>query len=93
MVAADQYWGIFNLQGLVFMGLYLLGIVAALGAGWIFNKILKTTGIDNTGAVHRRQLNNSQYASVADNFIRCLELIGENVSTNFKNINLAFVPT
>ncbi len=42
VVAADQYWGIFNLQGLVFMGLYLLGIVAALGAGWIFNKILKT---------------------------------------------------
>ncbi|HFC01048.1 MAG TPA: ferrous iron transporter B, partial [Phaeodactylibacter sp.] len=42
VVAADQYWGIFNLQGLVFMGLYLLGIVTALGAGWIFNKILKT---------------------------------------------------
>ncbi len=42
VVAADQYWGIFNMQGLVFMGLYLLGIVAALGAGWVFNKILKT---------------------------------------------------
>jgi len=42
VVAADQYWGMFNLQGLVFMGLYLLGIVAALGAGWVFNKILKT---------------------------------------------------
>lgn len=42
VVAADQYWGFFNMQGLVFMGLYLLGIVAALGAGWVFNKILKT---------------------------------------------------
>lgn len=42
VVAADQYWGVFNMQGLVFMGLYLLGILAALGAGWVFNKILKT---------------------------------------------------
>ena len=42
VVASDQYWGIFNMQGLVFMGLYLLGIVAALGAGWVFKKILKT---------------------------------------------------
>jgi len=42
VVAADQYWGVFNIQGLVFMGLYLLGIIAALGAGWVFNKILKT---------------------------------------------------
>ncbi len=42
VVAADQYFGVFNMQGLVFMGLYLLGIVAALGAGWVFNKILKT---------------------------------------------------
>ena len=42
VVAADQYFGMFNIQGLVFMGLYLLGIIAALGAGWVFNKILKT---------------------------------------------------
>jgi len=42
VVAADQYWGWFNMQGLVFMGLYLLGILAALGAGWVFKKILKT---------------------------------------------------
>jgi len=42
VVAADQSWGIFNMQGLVFGGLYLLGIVAALLAGWVFNKILKT---------------------------------------------------
>jgi len=34
--------GIFNLQGLAFMGLYLLGIIAALGSAWVFKKILKT---------------------------------------------------
>jgi ferrous iron transport protein B len=34
--------GIFNAQSLVFMGLYLLGIIAALGSAFIFNKILKT---------------------------------------------------
>jgi ferrous iron transport protein B len=34
--------GIFNAQSLVFMGLYLLGIFAALGSAFIFNKILKT---------------------------------------------------
>ena len=34
--------GIFNAQALVFMALYLLGIVAALGSAYVFNKILKT---------------------------------------------------
>ncbi len=34
--------GIFNLQGLVFMGLYLLGVLAALISAWIFKKILKS---------------------------------------------------
>ena len=34
--------GIFNLQGLAFMGLYLLGIVSALFAAWVFKIILKT---------------------------------------------------
>ena len=34
--------GIFNQQGLAFMGLYLLGIVAALFSAWVFKKILKT---------------------------------------------------
>jgi ferrous iron transport protein B len=33
--------GIFNSQALAFMGLYLLGIVAALGSAFIFNLILK----------------------------------------------------
>lgn len=34
--------GIFNAQALAFMGLYLLGIFAALGSAYVFNKILKT---------------------------------------------------
>lgn len=34
--------GIFNAQGLAFMGLYLLGIVAALVSGWVFKKILNS---------------------------------------------------
>jgi ferrous iron transport protein B len=33
--------GIFNSQALAFMGLYLLGIIAALGSAFVFNKILK----------------------------------------------------
>lgn len=34
--------GVFNLQGLAFMGLYLLGIAAALGAALVFKAILRT---------------------------------------------------
>jgi ferrous iron transport protein B len=34
--------GLLNLQGLAFMGLYLLGIIAALLAAWIFKLILKS---------------------------------------------------
>ena len=34
--------GVFNLQGLVFMGLYLGGIIAALVSAWVFKVILKT---------------------------------------------------
>lgn len=33
---------IFNLQGLAFMGLYVLGIVGALGSAFVFKKILKS---------------------------------------------------
>ncbi len=42
VVPETRILGIFNIQALVFMGLYLLGIVAALGSAYIFNKILKT---------------------------------------------------
>jgi ferrous iron transport protein B len=41
-VVPPTTWGIFNLQGLAFMGLYLLGIVAALASAWVFKKILKS---------------------------------------------------
>jgi ferrous iron transport protein B len=42
VVPQDNVLGFLNLQGLVFMGLYLLGIVAALVSGWIFKAILKS---------------------------------------------------
>lgn len=42
VVPSVTVWGIFNAQGLAFMGLYLLGIAAALVSGWVFKKILKS---------------------------------------------------
>lgn len=42
VVPAGTVWGIFNQQGLAFMGLYLLGIFAALFSAWVFKKVLKT---------------------------------------------------
>jgi len=44
VVPADKYYGIFNAQGLAFMGLYLLGIIAALGTALAFKYILKNKG-------------------------------------------------
>ena len=41
-VVPNEYFGIFNKQGLVFGGLYLLSVVAALSAAFVFKKILKT---------------------------------------------------
>lgn len=42
-VVPEAYiWGVFNLQGLAFMGLYLLGIVAALVAALVFKWILRS---------------------------------------------------
>ncbi len=43
VVPSRRVLGIFNAQGLAFMGLYLLGIVAALGSAWVFKKILKSS--------------------------------------------------
>ncbi|MEN0006029.1 MAG: ferrous iron transport protein B [Bacteroidota bacterium] len=42
VVPSTVVWGFFNAQGLAFMGLYLLGIAAALIAAFIFKLILKT---------------------------------------------------
>ena len=37
-----KIWGILNMQGLAFMGLYVLGILGALGSSLVFKKILKS---------------------------------------------------
>ena len=42
VVPTATIWGIFNQQGLAFMGLYIVSIIAALGSAWVFKKILKT---------------------------------------------------
>ncbi len=42
-VVPNENWFIFNKQGLVFTGLYLLSIVSALTAAFVFKKIIKTT--------------------------------------------------
>jgi ferrous iron transport protein B len=41
VVPDEKIYGIFNLQGLAFMGLYLLGIIGALFAALVFKLILK----------------------------------------------------
>jgi ferrous iron transport protein B len=43
VVPSESVLGIFNLQGLAFMGLYLLGIGAALVSAYIFKIILKSS--------------------------------------------------
>ncbi len=42
VVPSATIWGIFNQQGLAFMGLYIVSIIAALGSAWVFKKILQT---------------------------------------------------
>ena len=42
VVPAQTVWGFFNLQGLAFMALYILGIIAALLSALVFKLILKT---------------------------------------------------
>ena len=42
VVPASITWGIFNAQGLAFMGLYLLGIIAALVSAYILKRLLKS---------------------------------------------------
>jgi ferrous iron transport protein B len=42
VVPSKLLWGIFNYQGLAFMGLYLLGIITALVAAYIFKLIIKS---------------------------------------------------
>lgn len=42
MIPAEQTWFIFNLQGLVMMGFYLIGFLAALAVAWIMKYLLKS---------------------------------------------------
>jgi ferrous iron transport protein B len=42
VVPDRRIWGLFNLQGLALMGLYLLGLVSALAAAGMFKLLLKT---------------------------------------------------
>ncbi len=42
IVPEQTVWGIFSLQALVFMGIYLVSIIAALGSAWVMKKILKS---------------------------------------------------
>ncbi|XOD68394.1 MAG: ferrous iron transport protein B [Flavobacteriales bacterium AspAUS03] len=41
LVIPDDRWGIFQLRGLILMGMYLLGVIAVLGAAMLFHQILK----------------------------------------------------
>ncbi|MCC6725448.1 MAG: ferrous iron transport protein B [Saprospiraceae bacterium] len=43
VVPPGRVLGVFNAQGLAFMCLYLLGIVAALGAAWVFKHFVKSS--------------------------------------------------
>ena len=42
VVPSATIFGFLNQQGLAFMGLYIVSIIAALGSAWVFKKILKT---------------------------------------------------
>ena len=42
VVSEDESYGIFNLQGLLVMGLYLLGFVTALFSAWVMKLIIKS---------------------------------------------------
>ncbi|MEM9931326.1 MAG: ferrous iron transport protein B, partial [Bacteroidota bacterium] len=42
VVPSQTVWGIFNLQGLAFTGLYLLGILGALGFAYLLKLLIKT---------------------------------------------------
>ena len=41
VVPEQTVWGVFNLQGLTLLGLYVLGFVTALVAAWVISRLLK----------------------------------------------------
>lgn len=42
IVSEDSYYGIFNIQGLLEMGLYLLGFIAAILSAWVMKLIINS---------------------------------------------------
>ncbi len=42
IVSDDSYYGIFNIQGLLVMGLYMLGFIAAILSAWVMKLIIKS---------------------------------------------------
>ncbi len=42
LVSPDARWGLFYVQSMVVMGMYLLGTAGALAAAWVFKKILRS---------------------------------------------------
>jgi ferrous iron transport protein B len=43
LVIPDQTWmGLFNLQGMVLMSLYLIGFLAAIGSAWVMKYVIKS---------------------------------------------------
>ena len=44
VIPKESAWGIFNLQGVIMMGLYLIGFLAALAAAWVMKVIIKSNG-------------------------------------------------
>lgn len=42
VISKGSSWGTFNLQGLLMMGLYLIGFLAALTAAWVMKKLIKS---------------------------------------------------
>lgn len=43
VIPSKTVLGVFNLQGLVLFGLYVLGLVSALAVAWVIKKLLKST--------------------------------------------------
>lgn len=44
LVPKTYVWGFLNMQGLILMGMYVLGFVTSLLSAWVFHKILKPAG-------------------------------------------------
>jgi ferrous iron transport protein B len=43
IIPEESVFGVFNLQGLTLMGLYLLGFFAAISSAWVLKKVIRST--------------------------------------------------